>query len=781
MWLKSFLFSGTSRKKRTKAAQKKLIRNRFLTTEKLETREVFAATGNTIGLIETAGPAAFTGYTLFAPTLSRTSYLINMEGEKVHQWTHDYQPMDTVLEMYDTDGAGPKAAEPILFRMNALSNAGQRMVAPGFGGQLEAQDWDGNIVWTYDLNGPNLRMHHDFEVMPNGNILAVVWQYRSRAEAIENGRDPNSFPAIDDPNTSVDEASLWPDSIVEIKPNFAAGSGGKIVWQWNVWDHLIQNFDPTKKNFGDPAKNPQRIDINYFRTGEGAGGIVQDWNHFNSVDYNPDLNQIMVSSREFSEFWIIDKSTTTAQARRSKGGNSNQGGDLLYRWGNQAAYSKGTFNNQVLSYQHDANWIPPGLPGAGEIMVFNNGWVRPDAPTGGYSTVEQLKAPLNRKWLLNNQQDSNYEIQFMTPVVAANWIPISGDWDGDGKDSTGLYDPKTGTWYLNNKSDGSFTDMFVVTTPVGNGLRPVAGNWDGLQGDSIGVYNPSTKVWSLYNMTFTPGNFASATLTPLPKFKIDAAPANGRPLAGDWDGDGKDSIGMYNPATQRWQATNSLTNSATFGISYVSPKVPNSWRPVAGDWDGDGKDSFGIYDPINNDYYLNNKLENHSASNPLVTVNGPNSAQDTFIPIAGDWNGNSKSTIGLYDPTVTKYYKTRANGVYGPTANQVTYRYTAPAPKEDFFAPIISGARRLPNGNTFINEGTDGRSFEVTPAGAIVWEYKNPVANFAPLRQGTNPPPFVFPGTFANLTFRTYRYGINDPLFAGKTLTSQGVIELPAT
>jgi hypothetical protein len=44
----------------------------------------------------------------------------------------------------------------------------------------------------------------------------------------------------------------------------------------------------------------------------------------------------------------------------------------------------------------------------------------------------------------------------------------------------------------------------------------------------------------------------------------------------------------------------------------------------------------------------------------------------------------------------------------------------------DFFSPRISNAQRLPNGNTFINEGWFGRFFEVTPDGTVVWEYVNP-------------------------------------------------------
>src|SRR5690606_15913622 len=109
---------------------------------------------------------------------------------------------------------------------------------------------------------------------------------------------------------------------------------------------------------------------------------------FNAIDYNPQLDQIMISTREFSELWIIDHSTTTAEAAGHTGGRSGKGGDILYRYGNPAAYNRGTRADQKFFYQHDAQWIEPGLPGAGNILVFNNGWNRVDGSS--FSSVIEL-------------------------------------------------------------------------------------------------------------------------------------------------------------------------------------------------------------------------------------------------------------------------------------------------------------------------------------------------------------------------------------------------------
>jgi hypothetical protein len=176
--------------------------------------------------------------------------------------------------------------------------------------------------------------------------------------------------------------------LIEIKPN--GRTGGDIVWEWHVWDHLIQDHDKDKANYGDVAAQPERIDINYnVVAGQRAN---PDWTHFNAVAYNPDLDQIAVSLRNFSEIWIIDHSTTTAQAAGKTGGRSGKGGDLLYRWGNPRVYRRGTQADQTLYGQHNVHWIPKGLAGAGHLLIYNNGDTRPVAR---YSSVEEIALPVD--------------------------------------------------------------------------------------------------------------------------------------------------------------------------------------------------------------------------------------------------------------------------------------------------------------------------------------------------------------------------------------------------
>ena len=113
---------------------------------------------------------------------------------------------------------------------------------------------------------------------------------------------------------------------------------------------------------------------------------------FNALDYNADLDQIMITVRHFSEVWIIDHSTSIEEAAGHTGGNGGRGGDLLYRWGNPRAYQRGTAADQLLFFPHNAHWIPEGAPGAGNVLIFNNGEEYPGFERG-YSSVDEIALP----------------------------------------------------------------------------------------------------------------------------------------------------------------------------------------------------------------------------------------------------------------------------------------------------------------------------------------------------------------------------------------------------
>jgi len=281
----------------------------------------------TFGGVAAAQP--LDGWTLYSPFSSGQTHLLDINGQIVHTWLSGYTPGASVYLV--DDGA--------LLHTSKDTSVGT-FGAGGRGGRIERIAWDGTVEWSYVLAGTDHVQHHDIALLPSGNILAIVWERHSAAEAIAMGRDPSRVG---------DE--VWSEAIYEIEPD--GPTGGNVVWEWRVWDHLVQDFDPNLPNYGDPADHPERIDINF-------GPAEADWLHWNAIAYNAAINQIVISSREFSEIWIISR-------------DPGHSGELLYRWGNPAAYGRGTVAEQKLFFQHDPEWIPEGYPGAGNLTIFNNG------------------------------------------------------------------------------------------------------------------------------------------------------------------------------------------------------------------------------------------------------------------------------------------------------------------------------------------------------------------------------------------------------------------------
>lgn len=234
-------------------------------------------------------------------------------------------------------------------------------------GAIQKIDNSNTVTWTYTVSSTSQYSHHDHCVMPNGNVLIISYESKTQAELAAAG------------GTNTALTTIWPEKIIEVKPLTA--TTGTIVWEWHVWDHLVQSVNSSKANYQTSIVNhPELLNINYQST--------QDWMHMNGIDYNPILDQIIVSSHNMNEWYIIDHSTTTAQAASHSGGNAGKGGDFLYRWGNPAAY--GATGTKILNVTHDAHWIPEGSPNAGRLVGYNNGGITSPSQK---STIDQVDAP----------------------------------------------------------------------------------------------------------------------------------------------------------------------------------------------------------------------------------------------------------------------------------------------------------------------------------------------------------------------------------------------------
>ena len=292
-------------------------------------------------------------YTFYSPKNSNKAYLITLTGTIYHTWTFASNA-PTGYSSYLLPGG-------VVLR--TVARSGNSFTGGPICGEVQKVDWNSNVIWDYVYSTTTYCSHHDVHAMPNGNVLLIAYESKTAAEVTAAGCSQSII--------------MWPDKIVEVQP--VGTNSGNVVWEWHVWDHLCQNFNSAKNNYVTSiVQHPELLNINYLTS--------KDWMHVNGVDYNEALDQVVFSSHFMNEFYVIDHSTTTAQAATHTGGNSGKGGDFLYRWGNPAAYSAtGTTNFNVV---HNAHWVPADCPHANYISAFNN-----KGGTGGKSCVDMVNPP----------------------------------------------------------------------------------------------------------------------------------------------------------------------------------------------------------------------------------------------------------------------------------------------------------------------------------------------------------------------------------------------------
>ncbi len=409
---------------------------------------------NTLGTIINTDES-LQGYTFFSPFNGTSCYLVDNCGGLVNQWNRGTRPG---LSAYLLENG-------LIFRTYKVNPQGPFTSASN-GGGLELVDWNNNTIWSYEINSPTQLSHHDAVYMPNGNILVLTWELVYEEELIELGRDPNRIAS---------EAYMWSERIIELEP--VGGTDANIVWEWHIKDHYIQDFDPNQLNYGVVAEHPELYDINLAELDSPNSNSPWDWNHFNAIDYNEDLDQILISVRNSDEIWIIDHSTTTEEAASHEGGRYGKGGDILFRWGNAYAYDRASLNEQQLFGQHGTNWIRDGLDDAGKILIFNNGNGQPGPDYSTGVLIEPLQDEIG-----------GYILPEEGPLTPTFETTLYGDASGET-----LYSPylsnaqrlSNGNTLMNYGSIGTMREVTPNRTIVWEYIIPLFGNTPATQGQNV--------------------------------------------------------------------------------------------------------------------------------------------------------------------------------------------------------------------------------------------------------------------------------------------------------
>ncbi|WP_339815526.1 aryl-sulfate sulfotransferase [uncultured Imperialibacter sp.] len=446
------------------------------------------------------------GYALFPVANSPLFYLVNRKGEVVHQWKSNYGVMGAYLM---SDGS---------LVQNVYDPDFPVFAGGGETGRLQKISWDSKILWDFEYANDEYHAHHDIAVLPNGNVLAIAWEAKTVEEVIAAGKNPETIP----------KAGLWPDKIVEIEPQ--GQRGGNIVWEWHVWDHLIQNYDATKANYGNPAEHPELLDSKLGRAlpppiSQDSMDILQakgdEWRnqtadnrgsdiyHFNAINYNPELDQIAFSSPNLCEVFIIDHSTTTIEAAGHQGGQYGKGGDFLYRWGNAQNYGRGDSTGQMLFHQHDVRWVEKGRPGEGNLTIFNND-IDGRADSLNFSAIYEITPPIDEK--------GGYIMETGKPFG-----PEKPTWVYTAPDSVSFYSSfisgaerlRNGNTFINEGARARYFEVTPEGKTVWEYLNPFRGEIRKLNGDPVSLM---PMVYSSFRANFIPADhpaFASKTLTAL--------------------------------------------------------------------------------------------------------------------------------------------------------------------------------------------------------------------------------------------------------------------------
>jgi hypothetical protein len=332
-----------------------------------------------------------------------TTYLMDMYGYIVHQWKNSTSTADLM-----EDGT--------LWSLGSI------------------QDWDGNTIWSLDLKKDFpartdfANLHHDFRRIWNKKLnaytmLLVVFRTISQTEALAAGGDP-SIDYTKTPTNSAAPRNTQIDALIEVDMN------KNIVWEWRFTDHTCQSRNPAWPRYvSDVALAPGKVNVFWRNNGNepvGPEGIVYDWIHVNSIDYNEALGHIVINSRQWSTFFVIDHDKTfvsTSNWEANRLAAAGQDGDFIYRFGNPSAYNQGkppAFNSegeQQIFGAHNIQWIKPyhwstpkrtadtwpdpryytksgiALPGAGNFLIFDNGAFNPTLQR--QSRVREINPYLN--------------------------------------------------------------------------------------------------------------------------------------------------------------------------------------------------------------------------------------------------------------------------------------------------------------------------------------------------------------------------------------------------
>ncbi len=235
-------------------------------------------------------------------------------------------------------------------------------------------------------------------------------------------------------------------------------------------------------------------------------------------------------------------------------------------------------------------------------------------------------------------------------LAGSNFIPIQGDFNGDGKEDFGVYDFSTATYYIEESSSNGSTLVVKQYGSPGHDL-PIIGDFDGDGTTDFVVYHPETSTFS--------GQLSSGR-----SFQYQYGAVGDQPVVGDYNGDGTTDLAVFHPATAQWFiqpiSVNASNTAQPVGNQTV---VQFGWvgvdKPIPADYDGDGKTDIAIYRPSGSNpdqtqgqFYIRSSS---SGQLPVRNVGVAGQVASNAIPVALDYNGDGKADPSIYQPSSSQW------------------------------------------------------------------------------------------------------------------------------
>ena len=387
--------------------------------------------------------------------------------------------------------------------------------------------------------------------------------------------------------------------------------------------------DPPDEVWASGLRNPWRFSFDRETGDLWIGDVGQDRRE--EIDFQP------VSSRGGENYgWKVMEGTLCSSSSSCPASTP--------------ACGSNAYTLPVLEYSHDAACSVTGgyvyrggsLPQLRGSYIFGDlcsGAIWAAERSGGGFTVRTVSGQIQQ--LTTFGEDANGELY--AAGLQGQLYRFSGQAAGGSPETVGLYNPQTALFQLKTRNTASAAVRNVRFGPRRSAWLPLAGDWNGDGKSAPGLYDPASSTFRLKN-TLT-GNAADVIL------QVASPSPHALPLAGDWDGDGKDTVGLYDPDTRTFRLKNSLSGSG-FDVSFAFGPSLSGLLPVAGDWDGDGKDTVGLFDPVHAVFYLTNGSQDAA---PDFEIQFGNPGRGS-IPVIGDWNGDGRDDLGVYDPVSAVFF-----------------------------------------------------------------------------------------------------------------------------